>query len=713
MPTLLGVVIRTRPDTKGKRVAWVRPLMDTTEVVWREVDQEEFPPKGLFWPGVGSSGIGTLLFFQPKENTKHDPTITDEFMVGDSHFALEVLDLRQYGNEDQLRLALTTTGIKLLGNHQSRSLMWCADNLLIGPVGLVGGPHGTTIEKASRHQIRFCRLRPSEIRTVSYEGADRLVCAKMSLPAPEGYFDWDDDRQVVRRAIDQAVDLAQRSGAVVDRAKQLIEETAGALTKEGPLADLELSLNRLQRTRALIKSIEHESALANEVATALLKHPTVLKELEQVKSVERSRAKAEADAAIKNEREELAKVQRERSAVDAALKTAKKAVEDAEAEANRKASEIEGRIRSRIEETVRNAPELLSEIAILRPFLGGVTSTPRPVSESLPIYPRWKVGSVVLSTVRELRARIVSLVKAAGVQASTCHRIHAAFSAHLMPVLAGPKALEALRAYAQVASAGRMAVIQVTSGLVEPGDIFGRVQPARSRFVPHAAGLIDIVLAARESEGAMLVVLDGANRGATESYLLPLLRGALRNSGELALFHPLAVEAQDPYRACGRIKWPQNLLLAATLVEGPTTLPVAPDVWADSVLIQTDVGEVPALVQSASPMADFSEIDLKSALLSSPAGAGDHSAIDTLDGVVKSQDLRDVAGRFERALSAFQTDPGILQVELVRGVIVPWVASIANDDDRAGAIAGISKAIGAKASAGLQEAIEGARRRTA
>ena len=198
--------------------------------------------------------------------------------------------------------------------------------------------------------------------------------------------------------------------------------------------------------------------------------------------------------------------------------------------------------------------------------------------------------------------------------------------------------------------------------------------------------------------------------GATESYLLPLLRAAVRRSGEVALFHPLAVHADELYRQCTRLAWPQNLLLAATLVEGPTTLPVAPDVWADSVLVQTDVGESPALVQSATLPPDVSEIDPTSALLLT--SAADHASTDALDGIVK-HDLRDVAGRFERALSAFQTDPAALQAELVRGVLVPWVASIGNDEDRAGAVASIAKAIGARGSVGLQEAIDGARRRTA
>jgi len=712
--TLLGVVLRARQDKNGEPVAWVRPLVDITTIAWREADPKEFPPKGLFWPRAAGAVLDSLVFLQPKENTNHDPTIKDEFMVGDTHPALEVLDLRRFGNEEQIRLGLTTTGFKIPGNHPARTLILCAENVVVGPVGLVVAPSGTTVEKANRQRIPCFRLKQSDVRTVSYDGISRHVCAKTSLGAPDAYVDWDDDKQVVRRAMEYAVYLANKSRSNVDRAKQLIEDTAEEVTKEGSLADIELSLNRMQRVRSLIKSIQQATGVANEVASALLKHPNVRQEIEQLRVREQANAKAAVDAALKSEREELGRLQQERTAAGLALKAAKKAAEEAEAEAERKASEIEGKIRTRIEETIRSTPDLLAQISVLKPFLGGITGAPsKSGAEALPVYPRWKVGPVALSTIKELRTRIIPVLKALGIQVSTYHRLHAAFAARLMPVLAGPRALEALKAYAQVAAGGRMAVVQVTSSLAEAGDIFGRVHPARNRFLPHAAGLIDILLAAQQSEGFMLAVLDGANRGATESYLLPLLRAAVRRSGEISLFHPLAVDADEPYRACARMTWPENLLLAATLVEGPTTLPVASDVWADSVLIQTDVGESPSSVQTANLPTDISEIDPKGPLLPSQTPPGDHASTDSLDGIVKSNDIRDVASRFERALSAFQSDPTALQVELVRGVLVPWVASIANDEDRAGAIADISKTLGAKASVGLQEAVEGARRRTA
>jgi hypothetical protein len=98
-------------------------------------------------------------------------------------------------------------------------------------------------------------------------------------------------------------------------------------------------------------------------------------------------------------------------------------------------------------------------------------------------------------------------------------------------------------------------------------------------FVPHPAGLIDVVRAARENEGPFLVVLDGAYRGPTDSYLRPLIRPVRNHAASIPLFHPQAIDASDPYRSEARVQWAPNLLLAATAIEGPTTVPVAPDIW--------------------------------------------------------------------------------------------------------------------------------------
>ncbi len=701
------MITGTKADKRGEPVAWVKPLFEAT--TWHEADPEEFPSRGyLFWPQAKEAIRDALVFVRPKENTAHPQEFKDEFMVAEAHAALEVLDLRSFGTQEQIREGLST-GVPLSSIPPTRSLIWCCDNVVVGPVGLVDSPNGTTLEKSNRHRIPCFHLKQDDIRTISYDGMTRHVCAKTNLGPPDSFVDWDDDRQVVRRAIEFAAGLAKKSGVGVEHSRQLAEEAAEQLAERAASAELRWRLYELDRTRRLIKLVQQSSGLATEVVGALRKHPAILKELDELRAAERQSAKAETEAALKSEREELARLQKERVGAELALKEAMEAIEEAKAEGTRKAGEIEKQIRNRIDELIRGAPALLGEIAVLKPFLGGpISSASKASPEPTCFYPRWKVGPISLSTTKELRSRIVPLLKAHGVQASTYQRMHAAFAAKLLPVLAGPRALDALKVYAQVATGGRVAVVQVTTSLAEAGDVFGRIN-SRSRFVPHPGGLIDVVLAAQQSEGLMLVVLDGINRGATESYLLPLLRMALRRSAAVVLFHPSAVNADDPYQTCSRIDWPQNLLLAATLVEGPTTLPVAPDVWADSVLIATDEGDNAQVASTVQTLREASEIDPKSALLWL-GDMGEQTASDALEGLVKSRAVRQAASRFERALAVFQTDPTELHLETVRSVLVPCLASITDDEDRAEAISDAEKSLGPKSSAGLRQTIEAARR---
>lgn len=280
---------------------------------------------------------------------------------------------------------------------------------------------------------------------------------------------------------------------------------------------------------------------------------------------------------------------------------------------------------------------------------------------------------------------MIAAFKGAGLPTAAYQPLHAAFASGLLPVVAGSRAIDALHAYAHVATGGRSLLIQANSALADVQDIFGRV--AQRRYVPHPAGLIDIVRAARKSDGLFLVMLDGINRGATESFLLPLMRTAVRHSGAIALFHPSAVEPGDPYRMERRIEWPRHLLLAATLVEGPTTLPVAPDVWNDSVLIQMDLEGARGLPSGSA--GDPSELDPSGPLFAAPPSA-EHC--EWIQEVVPS--VRSVAERYEGGLRTVSNEATAIQQNVVKGVIVPFLASIEDEAARAVEAKAAEKAFG-------------------
>ena len=255
------------------------------------------------------------------------------------------------------------------------------------------------------------------------------------------------------------------------------------------------------------------------------------------------------------------------------------------------------------------------------------------------------------------------------------YRIHSAIRAGLLPVLAGPRALNALEAYARVTCGGRIFRLNVAPSFLEPGDLFGKLDPVRGVFLPHPAGLADVLEIARRSPGLALVVVEGANRAPTESYLLPVIQCAL-GKVNLKLFHPALISSEDTYRNLAEIQWPSNVLLSATIVEGPTTLPLSRNLWDTAVLIETD-GETP----KSSPTPEFAELDPEGDLVVL-TGSPDEIAAEHFDNIPGYESLREASERYLRALACFEGDEGQLGQALVESTILPSIASIDEEDER-------------------------------
>jgi hypothetical protein len=153
---LLGVITGTKADKRGEPVAWVKPLFEVG--TWREVEPGEFPSRGsVFWPQAKDVIPNALVLVRIKENTVQQG-FKDEFMVVEGHSALEALDFREIDNLEQIR-ALLHVGVAFSGILPTRYLIWCRDNVVVGPVGLVLGPNGTILEKNNRQRISCFHLK--------------------------------------------------------------------------------------------------------------------------------------------------------------------------------------------------------------------------------------------------------------------------------------------------------------------------------------------------------------------------------------------------------------------------------------------------------------------------------------------------------------------------------------------------------------------------
>lgn len=229
MKTLIGVVTWTKLDKNEERIAWISPLVEVTGSCWEEVvdPAQEFPARGiLFWPRATTAVKGALIHFRAKENS-FPKEGGEDYMVVDPLPAFEAVDLRAVGTCEQVRIALSR-GIQIPGLPNSRMLVWCRDNLVVGPVALVTGPNGfTSLEKGNRARISCFQIKDGDIRRIEYEGIEHSVVAKPTLGPPHSYVDWDEDEQAIKRAIQYAVTKSSRGS--IDFPKQLIGPRRGTL----------------------------------------------------------------------------------------------------------------------------------------------------------------------------------------------------------------------------------------------------------------------------------------------------------------------------------------------------------------------------------------------------------------------------------------------------------------------------------------------------
>lgn len=670
----IGLVDWLNVDKGGHRIAGVTPLFEVTELVWRPVCSEEFPTQGkVFWFQANAEK-DTLIYFRSEENTGQ---FRDHFKVVEPQLAIEILDLRMIGSPEKVRQALST-GLLHSRFMPTRALLWCEDNLFVGPVNIRLTESGTyTFEHPQRHKIQ-CYSKKIDVREVSYDRTLRYVVADLALGSPGSFVDWDDDKFVIRRAITWAVDRAKESGHQPKLTRYLIQQAAEQLIDAGSSPELKLEQYRLHRVTEITNNLSLSEELAQSAIESLKGHPVIAQQLDHLREEVMTMAAADSNEALSAERLAIEVAKREREQILSEVKIAYTELETLRARINEEVQEVEDEVNRRVGEILEKPATLLAEVAILQAVQRGTSNSgPEGVksqnAKNLQAI-TWAHSTKIVTNLTELRKLLVTSSKAVGVPTKVCSRIHSAICAGLIPVLMGPRSLKALEAYSRVVCGGRMFRVNISPSYLDPGDLFGRLDYARGRFLPHPAGLADVLESARRSRGYALVVIEGANRAPTESYLIPIIQCAFSKLN-LQLFHPSLISPKDAYRDLAEVQWPSNLLLSASIVEGVTTLPVCHELWNDAVLIETDCE-----VQKAWTTPEAAEIDPESGLIGGEAQT--EVATNYFETLTGYKSLRGASDRFLAALSSFEGDPNKLFRALAESILLPFAASINDEDER-------------------------------
>ena len=635
---VIGVVQWTNRDKNGTPIAGVLPLVETEKGEWRTVDAaEEFPSQGqVFWFAAHTAVVDALVKFRAEPN----PGQKDQFRLVDPESVLEVLDLRRFGGATEVRTALVN-GLKLPGPlGPVRALVWCKPDVLVGPVDLTRAPDNT-VKLVAATRPRVPLFAGPALRPIVINDHERLIRAEERAPSPSGFVDWDDDAIVLRRAIEVAVRVANQAGNEKIQTKKQIEDAARVVASQGVGVDAQLDGYRLERALALIQHTDVVTRGADELADRLLGHPAIKTSLdehrEQVTAdVERSvrttleQRLADKRAALKEATEAHAEMESKLEAIERELRAAEAAVD------------------ARVVAAIDRPLDLLAQVAVLRPFLNGgqISASASTKISTTSARLQWsRSGNEDVNDKASLRRSLLSTARALGVDPALMLQVHAAVAARVMPVTLGPAALAALAAYAQGACGGRLLIVHVLPSTIQHHEF---------EQVP-GGGLLDAVAAAKDIDGASLVVLEGANRSPLESSVVPLLQ--LTDVG----LSPLT-----PAPA---------LRLAASLVSGATTVPVTPQLWSHAVAI------CPEPTSPSVQAGARGDVRLSSELFA--LGDEPTSVIDALtDAWPECRELRPIMSRFGSALARLSDDEPRISEAIVSGLILPYVATSFNAEEQ-------------------------------
>lgn len=685
---LLGCVTSVF-DSPKNRVAKLDPLIDfgpdgrvAVARISREQRLEFFPNTGrVAWYGaLDDAEEGTLWCFQSSETPTYDSTkSTHDLMATDGRpdEAIEVIDVRQFGDANRLREALSGEGLSLFFTPCRRVYLWVSDSMWVGPVHLVPAheeAHRWLIDPVALHKLVPNVVPvPEAVGDASVEGLDRHFLAPRARPRQAAGLDWSPDEEVLKRILRWVAKRSPEFDGQMRLTKAIVDHaTDVVLRREAGTSDADLNGDRLERARLLVERVVRREELADAIVDSLVKLPRFQTELKE--RVE-EKAKAAVDEALRHIAAQVAEA--DRKVAQAATR-----LDELEAEQGRLESEISGyeemraederrlgQARAEIEQeladlaTQRASAEeelanhfraliaepptkLLAQVAVLRLLAGvgggipvagsnghnpddAVATPPDEVSARVrqmiapsspsdaphaqalpapaaPARPtRWELGATQVAPISEF-ADVRRAIRAASARARFARdgalALHVALLSDAIPVVAGPRALDILEAYADTICGGRILWVPVSPASVTPTDLFGRVDPKTGVWTLTNA-LLDTLEEAVRWDDLLLVVLDGVNRGPMDSYLTPLLECYRTRHRELrARELPLVRGVRADGRPADRpFTWPRNVLLAGTWAGGPTTLPPSRAFWDYAALVPLDQYPAPA---DASPCTD-------------------------------------------------------------------------------------------------------------
>ena len=644
-----------RPEVRDSiSLVLVQPLYeeDMETYSWRRLEHDEirqkFPNQGLVaWLNPPSeAAVGTVWQFKVTAQRSFDPRkiYHNAYRFASSPVPVapsEVIDIQDTGsNEDAIKLMILD-GLRLYFTPSHRVYLQIDRQTWVGPVQMQVSPSDSTLwflnSKECEHLLPMVAPIENEIIEVKIDDVRWFLAPGARIGKSLGSLDWRTDEAILTSVLSLAQDKHTHAYGLTQK---IIDEITKDLHIDNvPVIDLKLETQRLQRAQKIVATLEKRHDLVQALRADLLKVSSIAALIDKAKQAARQETEAyvhEELAALKAKTHaEIETAKTEEQQIQGRIITKQLEVDNIEREIVAKKTALASQadlldvtVTERLLDIMAQPERVLADVAIIRAALNlsslaktsSVSTSPSvpahnghmqtepsdltrhtlswaPLQNEQPLTTLDDVHKTLRRAFREQRLSI---------PLAFC--LHATFLAGAMPIVAGDDAFDILKTYASCVTGGRLLWVPISPTMLEPTDLLGKVDVTSKRLVPHQSGLLDLLLdAACHPNELYMLVLDGINRAAIDSYLMPILacyrdRWQSERKRTLSLFHPNAIAADDPYARASQLSWPQNILLAGILAEGATVIAPPASLWSMATLLLPDLKEFNGVNVKGFPM---------------------------------------------------------------------------------------------------------------
>jgi hypothetical protein len=586
---LVAGQVRQVRTTGRYRYATVDPLAisDETKANWLPIPdpQSMFPSRGcVFWHDAQASLAESSLWefrLEECEGYGEGGGKKEKYQVVNPRPLYEVVDLRSYDDERELREELTTgQGLFLRTKPiMPKLFLWIEDEILIGPIDMKSDEEGRWKIDYPKDSEKLISLHAWVPQKDLLEEVPIGSGKRMFVPPGEnrgrhkGFRNWGPDELLIRRALAR---LKKHDPAVLEeyglKTKRMIEEYAIRVAGMGLVGEaLERELARKERIAELSGVIDRNVELVREAAEVLLVSEKVKEELERLRAMERERIREEEERKIREEisgkKRQLAEINSTIGEREERLAALEEEIDEAGKRLQEKAGEFESALAERLRGLIGKPESVFPDLVLFERVFSGKPTNLREDAAGLRFAELFRmeddpriVDDITQSVgIADVRIRSESIG-----QGGLARSLFAGFLSGHIPLVDGQDAYAVLSSFADTVAGGRLLWIPVPSTYYEPQDLFGRTGPD-GRFMPNPSGLLGLMSEAAERPDELyLVVLDGFNRSAVDSYLMSIvncrqdaIRGRFRGI-------PLCARlgANVSVASVARAAWPENVLLA-------------------------------------------------------------------------------------------------------------------------------------------------------